>query len=85
MDDGGFEEFARVVDGCPEVLGTRDEDGGVSGCADGLFKGVELEVSAGGIMREDAGGAACPACVALADAVEVVRYGLVGGGVVVEE
>lgn len=85
MDDGGFEEFSCVVDGGPEVLGTRDEDGGVSGCADGLFKGVELEVAPGGIVREDAGGAACPACVALADAVEVVGDGLIGGCVVVEQ
>lgn len=85
VDDGGLEDFASVVDGCPEVVGARDEDGGVASGADGLLKGVELEVAACGIVREDAGSGAGPAGIVFAHDVEVVRDGLVGGGVVVEQ
>ena len=84
MDDGGFQEFACVVYGCPEVLGAGDEDGGVCSGADVLFKGVEAEVTAGGVMREDAGGAAGPAGVMFAEDAEEVGEWHVCGGVVVQ-
>lgn len=58
MDDGGLQQLACVVDGCPEVVCSGDKDGGVASSADGLLEGVELEVAAGGIVRENACGGA---------------------------
>ena len=85
VDDGGLQEFSRVVDGGPDIVCSRHEDGGVAGGADGLLEGVELEVASCSIVREDAGCGSGPAGIMLAHDVEVVRDGLVCGGVVVEQ
>lgn len=86
VDEAVGEEFAGGVDGRPELLCSWDADDGVAGVLQVGVVGVEVWVSLGAVVRDDAGGAACAEeGVMLAQDVHEVFDGECVGGVVVED
>lgn len=82
VDDAVPEEFTGVLYAVPLVLRARDKDGGVARESEGLLVGGFVEVAAGAVVREDAGGAASEFGVHLAEDVEVVVDAVAVGCVV---
>ena len=85
VDDAVLQELACVLDAIPLVLRSRHQDGGVARETESLLIGGLVEVSAGAVVREDAGRAAPELGVHLAEDVEVMVYAVPVGGVVGQE
>lgn len=85
MEDAGTEEVARIVDGLPLVGGAGDALDGVPCGSEVISPSGHVAVVRGGVVREDAGGAARPHGIVSAENLEIMGEGLSVGGVVVED
>lgn len=60
MENAGIEELAGVVDGEPEIGSGGDAGDGVTGGAESVGVGLEVDVAAGDVVRADTESAARP-------------------------